>query len=63
MVKKADNNHPRRKQDHPRSFLGWNCWLQELLKKVFFTKSEGIFWDIPLMAEILHHLGCMKPYK
>ena len=26
-------------------------------------KTMGPIWVLLLMAEILHHLGCMKPYK
>ena len=36
------------------------------LKEIFAMTSIDLFFGILillLMAEILHHLGCMKPYK
>ncbi len=41
--------------------LWWIPWGMEGNKIIKWTSLS--WWFILLMAEILHHLGCMKPYK
>ena len=33
--------------------------------RIWVGETEALFWRLRLllMEEILHHLGCMKPYK
>ncbi len=42
--------------------VAWHHFKQ-ITKICVFTTSLQIKGAILLMAEILHHLGCMKPYK
>ena len=50
--------------------LPWSIFLLQAngfkvlrLKYQVYIDTITIGWSILLMAEILHHLGCMKPYK
>ena len=37
--------------------------MSQLKKQNVKTLGRHVLLEILLMAEILHHLGCMKPYK